>query len=132
MNAILYKDFQRIRGLRIADPIGFNTLSLHLILSDSRLETKWRSENSSSSIRNHEIRNLFDTSRRHMVLSYSPIRTFISAIRGRCMAKNRVLVVDDEPDVLMLTCTALEDAGFDVIKAKDVPQGQKAPSFRNS
>ena len=34
------------------------------------------------------------------------------------MAKNRVLVVDDEPDVLMLTCTALEDAGFDVIAQK--------------
>ena len=46
-----------------------------------------------------------------MVLSYSPIRTFIPQIRGRCMAKNRVLVVDDEPDVLMLTCTALEDPG---------------------
>jgi two-component system, OmpR family, alkaline phosphatase synthesis response regulator PhoP len=41
------------------------------------------------------------------------------------MAKNRVLVVDDEPDVLMLTCTALEDAGFDVIGAKDVPQARK-------
>ena len=41
------------------------------------------------------------------------------------MAKNRVLVVDDEPDVLMLTCTALEDAGFDVIRAKDVPQARK-------
>jgi two-component system alkaline phosphatase synthesis response regulator PhoP len=41
------------------------------------------------------------------------------------MAKNRVLVVDDEPDVLMLTCTALEDAGFDVIRAKDVPQAKK-------
>ena len=41
------------------------------------------------------------------------------------MAKNRVLVVDDEPDVLMLTCTALEDAGFDVIQAKDVPQARK-------
>lgn len=41
------------------------------------------------------------------------------------MAKNRVLVVDDEPDVLMLTCTALEDAGFDVIRAKDVPNARK-------
>lgn len=41
------------------------------------------------------------------------------------MAKNRVLVVDDEPDVLMLTCTALEDAGYDVIRAKDVPQARK-------
>jgi len=41
------------------------------------------------------------------------------------MAKNRVLVVDDEPDVLMLTCTALEDANFDVIRAKDVAQAKK-------
>jgi two-component system alkaline phosphatase synthesis response regulator PhoP len=41
------------------------------------------------------------------------------------VAKNRVLVVDDEPDVLMLTCTALEDAGFDVIRAKDVPNARK-------
>ena len=41
------------------------------------------------------------------------------------MAKNRVLVVDDEPDVLMLTCTALEDAGYDVIRAKDVPNARK-------
>jgi DNA-binding response OmpR family regulator len=41
------------------------------------------------------------------------------------MGKNRVLVVDDEPDVLMLTCTALEDAGFDVVRAKDVPQARK-------
>ncbi len=41
------------------------------------------------------------------------------------MAKHRVLVVDDEPDLLMLTCTALEDAGFDVLRAKDVPQARK-------
>ena len=47
------------------------------------------------------------------------------------MAKNRVLVVDDEPDVLMLTCTALEDAGFDVIRAKDVPQAKKTSTFGN-
>jgi twitching motility two-component system response regulator PilH len=41
------------------------------------------------------------------------------------MRKTRVLVVDDEPDVRMLMSTALEDSGFDVVIAKDVPTAKK-------
>jgi len=41
------------------------------------------------------------------------------------MRKTRVLVVDDEPDVRMLMSTALEDSGFDVVVAKDVPTAKK-------
>jgi DNA-binding response OmpR family regulator len=41
------------------------------------------------------------------------------------MIKNKVLVVDDEPDVLLLTCTALEDAGYEVIRAEDVPAARR-------
>ena len=41
------------------------------------------------------------------------------------MSKARVLIVDDEPDVLMLMNTALDDAGFEVISAKDVPAAKK-------
>src|SRR5215203_3541730 len=60
------------------------------------------------------------------VLNYGQLFDGKNDSKGVCyMAKNRVLVVDDEPDVLMLTCTALEDAGYDVIRAKDVPQARK-------
>lgn len=41
------------------------------------------------------------------------------------MPKTRVLVVDDEPDVLMLMNTALDDAGYEVISAKDVMAAKK-------
>lgn len=41
------------------------------------------------------------------------------------MPKTRVLIVDDEPDVLMLMNTALDDAGYEVISAKDVPGARK-------
>lgn len=41
------------------------------------------------------------------------------------MPKARVLVVDDEPDVLMLMKTALDDAGYEVISCKDVMTAKK-------
>jgi len=39
--------------------------------------------------------------------------------------KPRVLVVDDESDVLMLMATSLEDNGFEVVSAKDVPSAKR-------
>ncbi|MHB8510574.1 MAG: response regulator transcription factor [Actinomycetota bacterium] len=38
----------------------------------------------------------------------------------------KILVVDDDPAVRMLTCVALESAGFDVVPAADGPQALSA------